>query len=148
MSWVFDKLPSREISRVFIHCSDSDIPGHDNIETIRRWHTDPQPRGNGWKDVGYHFFIRKSGLIEKGRHPDVVPAAQAGHNAHSIAICLSGRKEFTEAQFEALRDICEQVHSMLPLVTFHGHREVAPHKTCPNFDYRKEVGLDARGALI
>ena len=31
--------------------------------------------------------------------------------------------------------------------TFHGHREVNPHKTCPVYDYRAILGLDAVGRL-
>lgn len=141
------KAPARPVNRVFIHCSASDIPAHDNIATIRAWHTKPKPHGQGWQDVGYHFFIRKDGTLELGRSLELIPAAQAMANTKTIAICLSGLNNFTPRQFETLNDLCHQIHTQLPLATFHGHREVAPWKTCPNFAYREVLGLDAKGNL-
>lgn len=134
--------PARPVSRVFIHCSDSDRADHDKACVVRDWHLK-----RGFSTIGYHFYIRKDGTLETGRDLEVVPAAQQGHNANAIAICLGGRNTFTEAQFNTLRDLCGQIHAQLPLVTFHGHREVNALKTCPNFDYRVVLGLDARGRL-
>lgn len=134
--------PKRAVSRVFLHCSDSDIPAHDDVSVIREWHLKRR-----FDDVGYQLFIRKSGDVQEGRSMEVKPAAQAGNNAGTIAICLSGRLKFTEAQFETLRILCHQIQAELPMVTFHGHREVNPGKTCPNFDYRKVLGLTVRGEL-
>lgn len=134
--------PLRSINRVFIHCSASDKPKHDDVAVIRKWH-----REQGWADIGYHYFITKQGVIQVGRDIEVVPAAQVNHNARTIAICLGGLNNFTEAQFDALRSMCHAIHDALPLVTFHGHREVNPGKTCPNFDYREVLGLNKRGEL-
>ena len=44
--------PSRQVDRVFVHCTATDNPAHDNIKTIRKWHTDPKPKGRGWSDIG------------------------------------------------------------------------------------------------
>lgn len=141
--------PKRDVNRVFIHCSASDNPAHDDISVIRRWHTSPDTRDRSkpWKDVGYHLFIQKDGTIQEGRDMEEIPAAQAGANRGTIAVCLAGLALFTEEQFDALRELCEQIHEQLPLVTFHGHREVNPKKSCPHFDYRKVLGLDAKGRL-
>ncbi len=43
--------PDRPVDRVFIHCSASDRPEHDDVEIIRKWHTDPPPHGRGWSDI-------------------------------------------------------------------------------------------------
>lgn len=137
--------PSRSVSRVFIHCSASDNPAHDNIDVIRQWHL-----ARKFNDVGYHFFIRKSGKLEVGRPINVIPAAQAGHNKGTIAICLHGLKDdlFTAAQFNTLRSLCREIDAAYDgKVTFHGHREVAA-KECPVFDYRKVLGLDSKGRLL
>ena len=138
------KAPRRLIKRVFIHCSATDHPNHDNVKWVRELHV----KQNRWSDIGYHFFIRKSGRLEIGRDIDRSPAAQAGHNLATIAICLSGLdvKKFTESQFETLRSLCDDIHAELPLVTFHGHNEVA-NKLCPVFDHRKVLGLNAKGEL-
>ena len=78
--------PEREVDRVFLHCSASDSPEHDGVDVIRRWHIDD----NGWDDVGYHYFIRRDGTLESGRPLEKTPAAQAGSNAATIAVCLHG----------------------------------------------------------
>lgn len=137
--------PKRPVTRVFLHCSASDNPAHDNVATMRRWHVD----GNGWSDVGYHLFVRKSGLVEAGRSLELIPAAQAGHNTGTVAICCHGleAEKFTEAQFVTLRDLARQIDAAYGgAVTFHGHREVA-NKLCPVYDYRAVLGLDAKGRL-
>ena len=141
--------PERYIERVFLHCSASDNPEHDDVEVMRRWHTDPKPSGRGWSDVGYHFFIRKSGLLETGRSLERIPAAQRGNNSGTIAICLHGLKDelFTSQQFETLNQLCKEINEAYDeQATFHGHCEVA-NKECPVFDYRRVLGLDIDGAM-
>lgn len=139
----FEK-PNRPVNRVFLHCSASDNPDHDSVDVIDRWH-----RERGWSGCGYHFFIRKSGLIEIGRSLEKTPAAQAGNNRGTIAICLHGLKleGFTIAQFEALQRLCYQIdHAFEEGVTFHGHNEVAA-KACPVFDYRAVLSLYGAGYI-
>ena len=94
--------PSRKIHRVFIHCSASDHPHHDNIDTIRSWHV-----ARHFSDVGYHFFIQKYGTLEYGRNIEKTPAAQKGHNLYTLSICIHGLKEenFTQAQFDTLNKL-------------------------------------------
>ena len=139
------KKPGRAIDRVFIHCSASDRKKDDRVSVIKEWHL-----ARGWSDTGYHYYVRKSGLIELGRPLTKVPAAQKGHNKGTIAICLGGLEEenFTEAQFNSLRAICHQIDDAYEgNVTFHGHCEVS-NKTCPVFNYRAVLGLDASGYLL
>ena len=141
--FIFEK-PSRTVDRVFIHCSDSDWKHHDDISVIRKWHMDE----NGWDDVGYHFFIKRNGTIQKGRSLELTPSAQKRNNVRTIAICLHGREKFTKKQFESLKKLCLEIHkSYQGKVTFHGHREVAREKTCPNFDYVKVLNLDGHGRM-
>lgn len=143
MSYHFRK-PRRAIDRVFVHCSASDHTHHDNVETMRAWHLQ-----RGWSDVGYHYFIRKNGLLELGRPLERTPAAQGGHNRATIAICLHGLDEgrFTKEQFETLRLLCMQIDEAYDgRVTFHGHNEVAA-KACPVFDRRAVLKLSPSGAL-
>lgn len=151
----------RKIHWVVIHCSDSDLPHHDSIDVIKQWHTLPKipvkiskgiadgtlPKseafkyGNGWKDVGYHYFIDKSGGLFVGRDEDIIGAHVSGHNAGSIGICLSGRKLFTEHQFltleKLMKDICKR-HN-LSKQDILGHCDLQPGKTCPNFDVHEVI---------
>ncbi len=131
--------PKRTIKKVYIHCSASDVPAHDNIETIRKWHLE-----RGFNDVGYHYFITKNGTIEHGRPIQEIPAAQKGNNTGSIAICLSGlnKPKFTQDQFKSLNKLCHQINNAYNRkITFHGHCEVSD-KECPVFDYKQVLDLD------
>ena len=82
--------PNRHAYNVFIHCSASDNPKHDDVDVIRKWHVDEPPYGRGWSDIGYHYFIKKDGTLEIGRSLERTPAAQRGYNRGSFAICLHG----------------------------------------------------------
>lgn len=118
----------RKLKRMIVHCSASDAPEADNIDTIRKWHL-----LRGWNDVGYHFFIRKDGAIEKGRDVSVVGAHTKGHNHDSIGICLSGEKEFTLDQYIALGALLQILQVEYGDMSIHPHNEYNKDKTCPNF---------------
>jgi N-acetyl-anhydromuramyl-L-alanine amidase AmpD len=121
----------RQINSIVIHCSDSDIPGHDDISVIREWHT----KERGWSDVGYHFFVKSNGEIQKGRPTYKVGAHCRGMNANSIGICLHGRDEFSNDQFKALSDLVSSLlveHDIL-VTQVYGHYHFS-NKTCPNFN--------------
>ena len=132
----------RKINKVFIHCSASDHAHHDNVDTIRAWHV----LERGFNDIGYHYIITKDGTVHNGRPVWKPPAAQKGHNEGSIAICLTGNDIFSQKQFNALRGLCGRLNREYN-VTFHGHREVNKHKTCPNFEYKSLLNLDLDGRM-
>lgn len=130
-------MTMRKINLIVVHCSDSDIPAHDNVETVRRWHVQER----GFSDIGYHYFIDKGGHVYPGRTEDTIGAHVKGHNSRSIGICLSGRTEFTDDQFQALevllKDICHRYS--LEKKDILGHRDLQPAKTCPNFDVHEKI---------
>ena len=137
--------PARHVDRVFLHCSASDNPDHDDIATIRSWHVDER----GWSDVGYHYFIRSDGALQEGRPLERTPAAQAGHNPGTVAICLHGlaAENFTDDQFRTLTALAREIdEAYAGRVTFHGHCEVSS-KSCPVFPYREVLGLDVTGRM-
>jgi N-acetylmuramoyl-L-alanine amidase len=125
-------MPINKPEYIIIHCSDSDIPSHDNIATIRKWHVDE----NKWRDVGYHFFIRKSGELEYGRPIWESGAHAKGYNRNSIGICLSGSVKFTAPQFDMLKEICLELSDQygIPFYNIVPHSAVTSGKTCPNFN--------------
>lgn len=134
--------PKRPVDRIFLHCSASDNPYHDDISVIRKWHLE-----KGWSDVGYHYFITKSGELQEGRPLNRMPAAQAGHNRHTIAICSSGLKDFPSIQKRAVHRLCRDINEAYKgRITFHGHSEVS-NKSCPVYDYKVLLGLDAAGHM-
>ena len=134
------KKPRRAIDRVFIHCSAASRKDID-AEEIDLWH-----RQRGWSGIGYHFFIKTDGTLEKGRDLEKTPAAQAGHNRGTIAICLNGLKlsDFTSAQFKTLNELCSEINREYSGdITFWPHNAVA-RKACPVFDIYKELPINPK----
>lgn len=127
--------PTRKVNLIVIHCSDSDVPAHDDISIIDQWH-----RERGWSKVGYHYFIKRNGKAQKGRCEYEIGAHAEGHNAHSIGICLSGKGKFTEAQYEMLYYLVQRAckkYNLDIMTSVVSHNSLNPHKTCPNFDVAK-----------
>lgn len=135
------KKPKRVVTRVFLHCSASDRPEHDNPRTIEQWHLERK-----FKEIGYHFYIDKGGNIYEGRSLNTNPAAQSGHNANTIAICCGGLKNFTIEQKRALVALCLYLEHVIKGLTFHGHCEVS-NKACPVYPYKEWLGLSDKGIM-
>lgn len=121
----------RKISKIILHCSDSDNPAHDDISVIRDWHVNER----GWSDVGYHYFITSKGDIQKGRDERTPGAHCYGQNAYSIGICLHGIDQFTEIQFRMLAKLIKHLlKENESIIEVSGHYKYSDYKTCPNFD--------------
>jgi len=147
--YTFAAPTTRDVSRVFIHCTASSNPKYD-LASVKRDHTNlGYKRDDGVLDVAYHFFITFAGELQLGRKLWSNPDAQKGHNTGTIAICLQGLvvKDFTSAQMETLTALCQQINEAYGgSVTFHGHNEVS-NRGCPVFDYRAALKLDSKGNL-
>ena len=131
----------RKISKVVIHCSDSPDSLDIGFLQINKFHKE-----KGWKSsssiaCGYHYLIRRNGVIEVGRTIDEVGAHVQGGNFDSIGICLIGRNDFSEPQFESCKRLVGSLKKQYEGVTVHGHNEFpsakSQGKTCPNFDIKK-----------
>ena len=123
----------RKISEIILHCSASDNPSHDDIKVIRLWHLKRK-----WKDVGYHYYIRKDGTLEKGRAESDSGAHVRGRNKYSIGICLGGLEEFTKEQFETAGKLVKMLLNKYDLKK----SDVNPHnkysnKLCPVYDIKE-----------
>ena len=130
---------AREIKKVVIHCADTYSRMDIGVEEIRRWHTDPPPRGNGWSRVGYHYVIRRDGSLEYGVDEMEAGIHARGHNADSIAICLVGGKpdaNFTRQQWKTLENIVDYLVKKYPKAAVMGHRDLDSGKNCPCFDVK------------
>ena len=77
----------RKIDTIAIHCTDSpDTAFNIGVKDVRKWHTDPAPKGRGWSDVGYHYLVRRDGEIVQ-MVPDDRKCYHAGNaNSRSIGI--------------------------------------------------------------
>lgn len=138
----------RFIDLIVIHCSDTYARMDIGTEEIREWHVNE----NKWKDIGYHYVIRRKGKIEEGRPLEIAGSHAYGYNKNSIGICLVGGKPeeenealdehlFTEQQFESLKTLLKKLLNGTFGVSGNckivGHRELNSSKTCPNFDVQK-----------
>ena len=137
----------RHINKIIVHCSASDNPDQDNLESVRDLHTSPKDKkitwgkystfGRNWYDVGYHFFIRKDGKIELGRPIHLPGAHTRGENKNSIGVCFSGESDIpTQLQIESWRLLRRELLLNFGLTDsdVYPHNHFNKYKTCPNFD--------------
>ena len=139
----FKKLDPRNVEKIVVHCSattaDQDYP----IEQMKRDHL-----MRGFADVAYHIYIRRDGLIQKGRPLDVPGAHARGFNHKSIGVCLEGgankkgkaERNFTDKQYDVLWRVLGQLWLQFPWAETLGHRDLPRVvKGCPSFDVREWI---------
>ena len=135
-------MKKREVTnKIIIHCAATSPSMDIGAMEIERWH-----RQRGFQCIGYHFVIRRDGTLEYGREVDEVGAHVTGHNADSIGICLVGgvkesdkktpEKNFTQAQYDTLMVLVDDLKTSYPDAKVYGHNEFAS-KACPCFDVRE-----------
>jgi N-acetyl-anhydromuramyl-L-alanine amidase AmpD len=129
----------RPIKKIIIHCSDSDDSLDIGKTEIDEWHRQRGFLSESGLSIGYHFVVRRSGLIELGRPISEVGAHVSGHNSNSIGICWVGRKVQTEKQKQELFKLVKSllVQYKLEVTDVYGHYEFNPDKTCPNLDMNR-----------
>lgn len=127
----------RKITKIVIHCTDSDDSLDIGFREINDWH-----KQRGWLspsgiNCGYHYVIRRNGAVERGRPDEEAGAHVKGHNAHSIGIVWVGRNQISEKQLKTLHALVTGVSRQYNLDLIDdvlGHKELDPNKTCPNLD--------------
>lgn len=130
----------RPIDKLIIHCAATKPSMDIGAKEIRDWHVNDR----GWKDIGYHFVIRRDGTLEDGRPINQVGAHVEGHNTGSFGICLVGgindkgkaESNFTDEQWNTLRKCVMIFKAEYPKGTVHGHNEFSK-KDCPSFSVQK-----------
>ena len=145
----------REISLLVIHCSatrvDQDITAKD---------IDGMHRQRGFTCWGYHYYIRKSGEVEKMRPEWQIGAHVSGFNRNSIGICYEGGLDEhgepadtrTLKQRLAMHRLVFDLLTKYPRAKVVGHRDLSPDlnhngvidpyeriKECPCFDAIPEL---------
>lgn len=107
---------------------------------------DKMHKNRGWKGIGYHYFIRRDGTLERGRPENEVGAHVGGQNSGKIGVCWAGglnRKtgpnvgvdNRTDAQNETLIKLIRDLLKRYPGAQVVGHRDLAATQ-CPGFDVR------------
>jgi N-acetyl-anhydromuramyl-L-alanine amidase AmpD len=132
--------PRSSTEYLVVHCSATKPSMDIGLREIKRWHVDD----NGWRDVGYHYIIRRNGEVELGRSNRDTGAHAAGYNHKSISLCMVGgmaednsaENNFTAQQWTALLDLVKQIKVDYPEANVIGHNEISK-KECPSFDVQK-----------
>ena len=132
--------PRKSTDYIVIHCAATKASMDIGLTEIRKWHV----QDNGWRDVGYHYIIRRNGEVELGRSIRDTGAHAAGYNHKSVSVCMVGvmaednsaEANFTPQQWTALLDLVKQLKSNYPEANVIGHNEIS-EKECPSFDVQK-----------
>ena len=135
---------SRLIDLIVVHSS-ATTPSQDiGVREIREWHL-----ARGFRDVGYHYAIKRNGALEFGRKEREPGAHVKGHNARSIGICMVGGarlrngnlvadNNFTMKQWSTLGQALRELKEKYPDAEIKGHRDLAA-TACPSFDVQTWV---------
>ncbi|MFA0282369.1 N-acetylmuramoyl-L-alanine amidase [Vibrio sp. 10N.222.55.F12] len=123
-------------SFITVHCSATPPQQDVGVAEIRRWH-----KKKGWRDVGYHFVIRRNGDVQLGRPLSQTGAHVKGHNKGNIGVCLVGgcnaelqpEDNFTLAQRKALFGLMAalQEQFLISDENVKGHKDWGVNKACP-----------------
>lgn len=131
----------RNINRIIIHYAYTPPQMDIGVDEIREWH-----KQRNFRDIGYHYVIRRDGTVENGRPVEQAGAHTLGHNADSIGICIVGGKErnsnksevnFTCAQWRSLSVLVKELLIKYETITdISGHKDNAASE-CPGFNVRE-----------
>lgn len=117
--------------KVILHCSATpdSLDSKFTAKDIDRWHKE-----KGWKGIGYHYYIRRTGLIEIGRGEKEIGAHTEGFNKDSLGICFEGSYFPTISQFLSLITLYRQFFMTYKIThrDWYGHNEFS-NKSCPGF---------------
>ena len=149
---------SELVNLIVVHCSATNPSMDIGASEINQWHID-----RGWRKIGYHFVIRRSGVLETGRRLNEQGAHVKSHNRNSWGICLVGgvgfdgslEDNFTAKQWATLRTLLVTLLDIPGLEKrIVGHRDLSPDldgdgvirehewiKGCPSFDVSEKLQI-------
>ena len=132
----------REIEEIIIHCSATRADmDYVDVDWVRKIHVEQR----GWRDVGYHYFIKRDGVVEQGRPITQVGAHAKGHNSRSVGICYAGGLDAnhdpedhrTPEQIDSMQRLITELMEAIPTIEeVSGHNEYSS-KACPCFDVKQ-----------
>ena len=133
----------RTITLIIIHCSATREGTRYPFAKCRHDHI----AHRRFKDIGYHYYIDREGVIWPGRPEQQVGAHCRNHNKHSIGVCYEGGLDRwgkpgdtrTQAQKRAMEVLLSDLKERYPKALVVGHRDLNPLKDCPGFDVRSEL---------
>ena len=149
------KKSKRRIDEIIVPCTATKEGVDVSVEQLRNDHM----KNRGFSDIGYHYVVMRSGVVEYGRDVDIAGAHCTGHNAHSIGVVYVGglsklgkaTDTRTNEQKAALMGLLMDLRRLYPDAKIVGHRDCSPDlngdgtveswewiKVCPCFDAVRE----------
>lgn len=143
-----------KLQYLVIHCTDTPAGREVTSDDIRHWHTDPQPKGRGWKQVGYSDMVHLNGTIENlvpyndDENVDaweITNGVEGKNRACRHIVYVGGQSADglrawdtrTPKQLEAMSKYVTEFHKKYPNVKIVGHKFFNRFKACPSFDVQK-----------
>jgi N-acetylmuramoyl-L-alanine amidase len=137
--------PDSRVQYIVQHYSATPIESDFTAADIDRMH-----RARSFREIGYHYFIRKNGMVETGRDMSQpgkfeVGAHCRGSNSNSIGICVEGGvtraatnvgvDNRTPAQIDAQIKLIRELLVRFPNAEVVGHKDMPEAATqCPGYD--------------
>ncbi len=121
-------------NKVIVHCAftPDSKKSKFSVDDVRRWHVED----NGWRDIGYHWYMSRSGRWYSGR-PEDQRGAHSGKkgNPNSLGICYEGTWLPTAAQIVGFWRKYQDLKRRYGIDhnEWYGHYQYKPSKTCPGF---------------
>lgn len=139
-----------KLKYLVIHCTATPEGRAVTSDQIRHWHTDPEPAGRGWKQVGYTDIIHLDGNIERfaknnddaNVDPWEITNGASGVNSVSRHVVYVGgltadgktaKDTRTVSQLQALEYFVKEKIKQFPWIKVAGHNQFAS-KACPSFN--------------
>lgn len=85
----------------------------------------------GWKGIGYHYFIEKTGKLTQGRKDNEEGAHTKGKNIESLGICLAGNFDVTLPTKEQIDTLTTLLRAKIDQYGVK-LKNVVPHRTFAN----------------
>lgn len=103
----------------------------------------------GWKNPGYHYVIKRDGVVVQLLAENKVSNGVKNYNDVSVNVAYIGGLDDklktidnrTEAQKISLRVLLKKLNRDYPEAKVVGHRDLDKKKDCPCFDIQKEYAL-------
>ena len=135
----------RSLTEIIVHCAATKPSMDIGAEWIRKIHINEKK----YRDIGYHFVIRRNGSQEDGRPIDQIGAHCEGHNTGTIGICMAGgisetgrpENNFTPEQFQSVQMLIGYLKERYPtIIKLSGHNDYA-NRACPCFNVHEKLRL-------
>lgn len=139
----FKEMSNRQTTeRIILHHSASSVA---SAEQIHSWHL-----GNGWEGAGYHFLVRKNGLIYRLRPENKIGAHASGSNYNSLGICFEGNfevEQMSDVQVQSGKELVAYLKNKYGINKVQGHRDVNS-TSCPGRNFKFNEIANGQGTDV